>query len=52
MRSLLRALFLGLICLLLIASSVDAVNAYGYRVGRSLAVAQSSSVVTVNPASR
>jgi PA14 domain len=48
MRSLLRTLFLGLICLLFIASS-DAVNRYGHRSWRSLAAVQSSSVVTVNP---
>jgi hypothetical protein len=49
MRSMFRTFSLGLICLLLIASSDAVVNKYGYRSGRSLAAAQSSSVVTVNP---
>ena len=49
MRSLFRTFSLGLICFLLIASSDAAINIYGHRVGRSLAAAQSSSVVTVNP---
>jgi len=49
MRSQLRTLFLCLICLLLIASSDAAVNVYGHRSGRPLAVAQSSSVVNVKP---
>src|SRR5215510_4121242 len=49
MRSILRTLFLGLICLLFIASSDAAANRYGNRSWRSLAAAQSSSVVTVNP---
>jgi hypothetical protein len=52
MRSPLRTFSLGLICLILIASSNTAVNVYGHRSGRSLAVAQSSSVVTVIPTSR
>src|SRR5215475_3029467 len=45
MCSLLRTLFLGLICLLLIASSDAAINVYGHRVGRALVAAQSVSVV-------
>jgi hypothetical protein len=49
MRSLLRIFSFGLACLLLIASSDAAVNVYGYRSWRSLAAAQSSSVVTVSP---
>jgi hypothetical protein len=51
MRSLFRTFSLGLICFLLIASSDAAINIYGHRVGRSLAAAQSSSVVTVFPTS-
>src|SRR5262249_44732581 len=49
MRSLLRIFSFGLICSLLIASSDAALNVYGYRVGRSVVTAQSSSIVTVNP---
>jgi hypothetical protein len=49
MRSLFRTFFIGLICLLLIASSDAAVNVYGYGSGRSPVVAQGSSVVSVNP---
>jgi hypothetical protein len=49
MRSLFRTFSLGLICFLLIASSDAAINIYGHRVGRSLAAAQSSSVVPVSP---
>src|SRR5262245_17091388 len=49
MRSLFRTFSLVLICLLLIASSDAAINIYGHRVGPSLAAAQGTSVVTVNP---
>jgi PA14 domain len=49
MRSLFRTFSLVLICLLLIASSDAAINMYGYGNGRSLAAAQGTSVVTVNP---
>jgi hypothetical protein len=49
MRSLLRAHFLGLICLLLIASSDAAVNVYGNRSGRPPITPQSVGVVSVNP---
>jgi hypothetical protein len=49
MRSLFRTIFLGLICLLLIASSDAADNVYSHRSWRSLAAAQSNSVITVNP---
>jgi hypothetical protein len=49
MRSLFRTFSLVLICLLLIASSDAAINMYGYGNGRSLAAAQSVSVVSVNP---
>jgi hypothetical protein len=48
MRSLLRTLSLGLICLLLIASSDPTVNMYGYRGGRSFAAAQSVVIVNAN----
>jgi PA14 domain len=46
MRSLFRTFSLGLICLLLIASSDAAINVYGYRVGRSTVIAQSVGVVS------
>jgi hypothetical protein len=49
MRSLFRTFFIGLICLLLIASSDVTVNVHGYRSGRSSATAQSGGVVTINP---
>jgi PA14 domain len=49
MRSLFRIFSLSLICLLLIAPNDAAINIYGHRVGRSLAAAQGTSVVTVNP---
>jgi PA14 domain-containing protein len=52
MRSPLRTFFLGLVCLLFIASSDVTVNVYGHRSGRPLAAAQSSSVVPVFPTSR
>jgi hypothetical protein len=49
MRSLFRTFSLGLICFLLIVSSDAAINIYGHRVGRSLAAAQGTSVVSVKP---
>src|SRR5262245_7887520 len=49
MRSLFRTFSLGLICLLLIASSDAGVNVYGYGSGSSPVAAQGATIVTIYP---